>query len=609
MRWSQKFCQNEKSGLRTVWSGRFAFRLLSVFLLSALCNSQVFAQDVSKPHLSSFRPQANPASFNTGIGNGFLEIHAALSDSGTGVNYLEATFHPLKADGSVNFDESIVGRWQLALMLVDGTINDGTFSLLLRIPKGTASNTFFLHSITLFDQAGNHSRYFSNPLPGESALPATAYATIQTVNTGVVTTSPSTSQDVAPPAITGVSFSPASVDVSSGQAFVDIEIEARDDYSGISQVDAWFLAPDGSQISFGGNANAAESVVTGGPHDGCFHVRVAIPEGAIPGDWSLQGVLISDASGNTTLRSDNAEVLAVANSGSSQVNNPAPDAPTPFSVSAQSAFITGVRPIFSWSLSERATHYQIYVRKEASGGATATVTWDTWFEVVDTAQHPTPLSAGNYKWWVRAWSPAGYSNWSAPMTFSVDKLLPEAPIINPASNLSSFNLGDGLPKLSWQSAKNATWYQVWINKDGKTFHRKWVKAEDGVSYEVDLGAGSYAWWVQAYNPDGVSAWTYGGNFAVNGAKPGKVTLIGPNSTSLVAGNDVLLEWAKLNYATWYRLWINKDGVKYFDGWLKGGGTTSYLLPSAESGSYKFWVIGWNPMGYGAWSNPKQLEIQ
>ncbi len=429
-----------------------AFWLVVGVLMAAATPRTAIGQDVNAPYVAAFQPKATPAVINTGRGNGFLEIKALLGDSGVGVNYLEAILHPRHEDGSVDFSQSIVGKWQLGSTLVGGTLNNGEFSLILRIPKGTPTNTFHLHSLAVYDAAGNHTKYFSDPQAGENALPSAVAVTVATTNAGVTTTTPSASQDSLPPAIAGVQFWPDSVEVAANQAFVNVEVQATDDFSGVSKVDAWFMAPDGSQVSMGGNVEAAESILEGGVHHGRFFLRVAVPAGATPGAWTLSGVLISDASGKTTLQSHPNKVLTVTNNGAT---NLALKVPVGISVAAEGGDAVRI----SWSDSNAGLASYKLRMVTASGGA--------WTVVGTTAPGATSfLASGITKplltWFqVQAFNSKGASAWSSPVS---------------ASSASGSFWSDAYGQLTYANGgNNADWawsesLQTWLAFAGDKMH-------------------------------------------------------------------------------------------------------------------------------------------
>ncbi len=54
-------------------------------------------------------------------------------------------------------------------------------------------------------------------------------------------------QDVTPPVLVGFSFSPTSIDVSSGSQNVTVTMHVTDDLSGVSSACAYFFSPSGQQ--------------------------------------------------------------------------------------------------------------------------------------------------------------------------------------------------------------------------------------------------------------------------------------------------------------------------------------------------------------------------
>ncbi len=289
---------------------RTRFTILAALICMA---AQAATSDTSNPIVNTFQITLPEGSINSGSGNTFLPITSQLSDSGSGVNYLEAKLYPQRADGTYDFGKQLIGRWQLADLKQSGSLNAGNFSLLLRVPKGQPSGNYQLHSLMLFDQAGNHSTYVTDPQSGENSLPTGSAFSVQVDNLGLVGTNPQGQLDQASPSVNEVAFDPVRVEVSTSTAFINILIEAEDDFSGVARVNVWFISPDGSEISSGGYMPSEEAITAGGPHDGSFFLRVAIPEGATPGYWKLAGVLVTDQEGNSYYKTFEDKTLTVTN--------------------------------------------------------------------------------------------------------------------------------------------------------------------------------------------------------------------------------------------------------------------------------------------------------
>jgi hypothetical protein len=69
-------------------------------------------------------------------------------------------------------------------------------------------------------------------------------------------------------------------------------------------------------------------------------------------------------------------------------------------------------------------------------------------------------------------------------------------------------------------------------------------------------------------------------------------------------------WAADPAATWYELYMDKNGALLFDQWYRLAelvvdsvtGNLAVDVLGNGSGSYQWWVRGWSPDGYGPWND-------
>ena len=62
----------------------------------------------------------------------------------------------------------------------------------------------------------------------------------------------SAQEDTPPPTLTGFSFTPSTIDVTSGTDTVTVTVSATDDLSGLSYVSVSFRSPSGDQYANAG---------------------------------------------------------------------------------------------------------------------------------------------------------------------------------------------------------------------------------------------------------------------------------------------------------------------------------------------------------------------
>ena len=102
----------------------------------------------------------------------------------------------------------------------------------------------------------------------------------------------SAQEDITPPTLTGFSFTPSSIDVTSGTDTVTVTVSATDDLSGLSYVSVSFRSPSGDQY-----ANAG--MHTYGALDTTVSDIMTIAQYAEGGDWEVDFVSIDDQVGNS----------------------------------------------------------------------------------------------------------------------------------------------------------------------------------------------------------------------------------------------------------------------------------------------------------------------
>jgi hypothetical protein len=159
-----------------------------------------------------------------------------------------------------------------------GTPQNGTWKCSLTIPHGAPGGTWTVNNLAVSDAAGTSTQYTTAQLAARG-LPTT----FQVV---------SPDGDVTAPVLTGVTLSPATVDLASGSAQVRVTLTATDAGVGVSQGNATLTPPSGSGQGCGGEPQ-------GGPAQNATLVcTISIPAGGAAGRWPL-AILLRDAMGNT----------------------------------------------------------------------------------------------------------------------------------------------------------------------------------------------------------------------------------------------------------------------------------------------------------------------
>jgi hypothetical protein len=224
---------------------------------------------------------------------------------------------------------------------------------------------------------------------------------------------------------------------------------------------------------------------------------------------------------------------------------------------------------------------------------------DTWTQN-KTLQLAQALNPGHYIWWVQSWNAAGLGPWSGA-DFNVQACPPNAP--KPYAPQGD-SLASPRVNYSW-SVENASWYQLYVYKDGALYLNKWVSIPNYASLRACEALvsghkpGKYNWWVRGWNPDGCGPWSGTGEFIVDYDAPAAITLFSPTGT-VYSPAAIDFAWSDDITADWYCLRVDRDGTNYYYKWLQ---STNYTFTNhLPAGDYSWSVQGWNSQGLGTLSN-------
>ena len=238
---------------------------------------------------------------------------------------------------------------------------------------------------------------------------------------------------------------------------------------------------------------------------------------------------------------------------------------------------------------------------------------------------PESVGYGNFTWSIQAWNPDGAGPWSPPMAFARGQTVPLAPTGNVAS---------ASVQLVWDNAlaQDASWFRVWVSRNGETFHDRWVPADEtlalpgqqrGYDLPVPPGYGNFTWWVQPWVPSGTGPWSPPLSFA-----RGVMVPLAPSGTAPATPRAFTWNDSRTADATWYRIWIERNGATHWHSWIAREDTyvragseigqpgplgtyRAFDLPNAVGlppGSYTWWILPWTPSISGPWSAPLQFIL-
>ena len=101
--------------------------------------------------------------------------------------------------------------------------------------------------------------------------------------------------DTTAPVLTGFSFTPITLDVTSASGEVTVAFTVTDDVSGVDKVSAVFASPSGNV-----NLAVEGSLVSGNSVNGTFQGILIIPQASETGTWTVKSVSLQDVAGNDT---------------------------------------------------------------------------------------------------------------------------------------------------------------------------------------------------------------------------------------------------------------------------------------------------------------------
>jgi hypothetical protein len=243
-------------------------------------------------------------------------------------------------------------------------------------------------------------------------------------------------------------------------------------------------------------------------------------------------------------------------------------------------------------------------------------------------------TGGSYQWWVRGWGPDGLGPWSSTGSFTMATVPPPGPVtlltpadsgkagnaLLPAFPLPGTNNANVLvrqPEFTWTaSSPEASWYRLYVVRNGSKYVDQWVEGVTNFVLASDLPGGSYAWAVLPWSEAGSGLWSTNFTFTIQTAVPGTLTLLSP-SNSIASGLTQRYTWAADAAATWYELYVMRNGSAFGDQWYTltnsvadtNSGNFAVDLGGHSAGTYQWWVRGWGPDGLGIWSGPASFTSE
>jgi len=303
--------------------------------------------------------------------------------------------------------------------------------------------------------------------------------------------------------------------------------------------------------------------------------------------------------------------------------------PTYFTVTAMTGTPTPIAPMGSTTSTNPAFQFtdvpgadSYYLWLDAGTGPNVGHIIDMWVNDGDVCDGYNcfvdlglNLLAGNYSWYVQAWSDTGgYSAWTAATPFTV-AIAPMTPILwAPTGNIYTND-----PAFTWSADPTATWHYVWIAGETGTIWAQWYNSSVcdetntcAIWLPFPLTTGFYTWWVQSYSPyGGFSAWSAGTNFTV-AIPPVAPTQVAP--MGMIDSGSPSFIFNPVAGGDWYYIWVAGPNGHVADVWYQESvcaGDFCVVNPGLNlpDGQYRWWVQAWSSAGgYSPWSGAAVFDV-
>ncbi len=288
-------------------------------------------------------------------------------------------------------------------------------------------------------------------------------------------------------------------------------------------------------------------------------------------------------------------VQAINNAGNSAgwsaVDNFSLTGPPPPTFTAPTAPTTSDTPTISWTASNGATRYDLWISDTTTGQSQ--VIRQT--NVATTSYTPAaPLLAGTYEAWVQAYNGnVALGAWSAGLSFTITA--PAAPVITgPAAVITTTT-----PTFAWNASTDATQYDVWANNTttGQNQIIRQTVAAASLTPATSLSRGQYTYWVRAENSAGsFGPWSAGYNFLIDSTAPAVPTISAPASPT--TNLTPTISWSASSGATRYDLWVNDASTGQSQIIRQQNLVAPSFTPSTALaiGTYTAWVAAYDGTG-------------
>ena len=294
-------------------SGRVAGRAYGTATITATSEGKsagaqvtVTTEDRTAPRLAGF--SFSPQQVDVTAAARTVEFLVHATDGGSGTEFIAVGFQGPSPELGASCQGPVTGN----AVLVSGTAHDGVWKCTATLPRGARAGTWAFAQINLVDQAHNQSIYT------RAQLLAAGFPTTLTV----VNTAP----PPAPPALTGLSFSPSPVNVGASDVPVEITFTATAE-AGVREAYAFIGPTRGQAVGVVDRSCSATTRAGGTSTSGTWKCSITIPRHAPGGTWQVS-TWVADSAGNITSYSP-AQLASRGLPGSFQVVSPNEDVTAP----------------------------------------------------------------------------------------------------------------------------------------------------------------------------------------------------------------------------------------------------------------------------------------
>jgi IPT/TIG domain len=186
------------------------------------------------------------------------------------------------ASASIGF-RSPKGRFttgHTTLTRISGTATSGTYEAQVTFPRYVERGVWNVSTLQLVDNVGNESvlipvRLQAKGFPGAVTVEGTV-------------------EDAEPPAVTGLTIEPSSVNTTSSAQTVTVKAQLTDNLSGVAGGSIQFQSPNGKQFT----SKATFSKVSGSELNGSWKAEVPFEQFTQAGTWKVSSMVLTDGVGN-----------------------------------------------------------------------------------------------------------------------------------------------------------------------------------------------------------------------------------------------------------------------------------------------------------------------